>query len=41
LAGGQIIMPAAECTLFDGSLKPFWSQGATAEPPALIQSFAV
>jgi len=41
LPAGNIIMPAFENTGPPGSLKPFSSQGATALPPALIQSFAV
>src|SRR4029079_19297462 len=40
LPAGNIIMPALENTGPPGSLKPFSSQGATALPPPLIQSFA-
>jgi hypothetical protein len=33
-------MPAGEYTLPDGALNFSWSQGATAEPPFLIQALA-
>ena len=40
VASREHLMPALENTGPPGSLKPFSSQGATALPPPLIQSFA-